>query len=365
MDDPVRHLVDGAYRAAVDQEQWDAWTAQAMDQLGGICGTFNVIDANGAFLHRSIFHENRKVIERYVSDGVDQWDPQRRFVTSVAEPGVYTDMDHIDLQDSETREYVSWMRDNGGMQHYVSLASKPARGSICVGLSVHYAVGKGPARRDVRRLLECAYPDLRRAIELGFLHADKLSQAYWEGLIGERQDPCLLLGETGIVLRATPAAEAIFRQGDGLRCVEGRLHVAREASDGNLARFVGWVSTMGSAPRACRVERGSGRAPYILTGYPLPPREPILQSVRAAALVTIIDPAGGRPATNRSWGAAFALTDREVEIAELLLAGHSIESAAFALGITTGTTRVHLRHIFSKTGTNRQADLIRLLLRFE
>lgn len=364
MDDPVQQLIDGAYCAAIDQVQWEGWTVRLARQLGGVCGVFNFADAGGNYVYRSIFHEDPKTIERYQDDGVDRLDPQIPFVLSVTRPSVFTDCDYLDLEKSETREYLSWMRSNG-MRHCLSSATRLADGRFLAGASVHRSVADGPPTDEARRQLEQLFPDFCRAIELGFLHAEKLSQAYWEGLIGERQDACLLLGETGAVLRVTSAAEAIFRKGDGLRCVQGRLHVARGAMDGDLARFVGWVTTMGSAPSACRVERGSGRAPYILTGYPLPPREPILRSVRAAALVTIIDPAGGEPVTNRSWGAAFALTDREVEIAELLLAGHSIESAAVALGITMATIRVHLRHLFSKTGTNRQADLIRLLLRFK
>jgi DNA-binding CsgD family transcriptional regulator len=34
---------------------------------------------------------------------------------------------------------------------------------------------------------------------------------------------------------------------------------------------------------------------------------------------------------------------------------------AFALGLSDETVKTHLKHVFSKTGTNRQADLVKLI----
>jgi DNA-binding CsgD family transcriptional regulator len=43
--------------------------------------------------------------------------------------------------------------------------------------------------------------------------------------------------------------------------------------------------------------------------------------------------------------------------------GDGIQACADRLGITRATARTHLAHIFRKTGTNRQAELVRLLSR--
>ena len=45
-----------------------------------------------------------------------------------------------------------------------------------------------------------------------------------------------------------------------------------------------------------------------------------------------------------------------------LLDGLSIIEAATELGISENTARVQLRSVFTKTGTHRQADLMRLVL---
>jgi DNA-binding CsgD family transcriptional regulator len=58
----------------------------------------------------------------------------------------------------------------------------------------------------------------------------------------------------------------------------------------------------------------------------------------------------------------YGLTQSETRLALLLLADCSVEEAAELLGITVGTARGVLKTIFAKTGTNRQASLVRLLL---
>ena len=58
----------------------------------------------------------------------------------------------------------------------------------------------------------------------------------------------------------------------------------------------------------------------------------------------------------------YGLTPAEAELASLLSAGHSIEEAAEIRGVTLNTARSQMKRVFSKTGVNRQADLVRLLL---
>ncbi len=51
------------------------------------------------------------------------------------------------------------------------------------------------------------------------------------------------------------------------------------------------------------------------------------------------------------------LTPREGEIVEYTLKGYSAESTGNALGIATGTVRIHRRNIYGKLGVNSQGEL--------
>lgn len=59
---------------------------------------------------------------------------------------------------------------------------------------------------------------------------------------------------------------------------------------------------------------------------------------------------------------AWRLTATEARLAWLLAEGHTLQSAAGQLGVTHGTVRTHLKRVFSKTGTSRQAELVALVL---
>jgi DNA-binding CsgD family transcriptional regulator len=54
----------------------------------------------------------------------------------------------------------------------------------------------------------------------------------------------------------------------------------------------------------------------------------------------------------------FGLTRAEARLALHLVAGETLRSAEAKLGVTYETARTHLKNIFSKTGTCRQAELV-------
>jgi len=58
----------------------------------------------------------------------------------------------------------------------------------------------------------------------------------------------------------------------------------------------------------------------------------------------------------------FDLTPAECEVTALLAAGHSLRAAAEKLAITNESARTYLKRALQKTGTRRQAELVRLAL---
>jgi len=58
----------------------------------------------------------------------------------------------------------------------------------------------------------------------------------------------------------------------------------------------------------------------------------------------------------------FRFTRAEAHLTAALAAGETVSTYAARRGITTGTARIQLKQLFGKTGTGRQADLVRLML---
>lgn len=57
---------------------------------------------------------------------------------------------------------------------------------------------------------------------------------------------------------------------------------------------------------------------------------------------------------------SFKMTKAETRVVELILNGQGLFEVANELGITHNTARTHMRHIYAKVGTHRQADLVRI-----
>ena len=60
----------------------------------------------------------------------------------------------------------------------------------------------------------------------------------------------------------------------------------------------------------------------------------------------------------------FKLTPMELRVLLGIVEVGGVPEVAEALGIAPSTVSTHLKHLFAKTGTNRQADLIKLVARF-
>ena len=183
---------------------------------------------------------------------------------------------------------------------------------------------------------------------------------YWQGRVDQADEAGALIDVHGRILRTTPACDALLViGGDGvarwtlLPCEQARI-------DAVLAR-----ATARIAPEAAalRYHVAPGRTPLLLVARPVPWGMRLLHATPGAAAVTLIDPAERPTPATQLWREAFDLTPSEVALAALLMAGHSLESAAAARDCRQTTLRVHLRHIFAKTGVSRQADLVSLLSR--
>jgi len=57
----------------------------------------------------------------------------------------------------------------------------------------------------------------------------------------------------------------------------------------------------------------------------------------------------------------YGLTNSEARVAALLVSGQKIKDIAQTLSLTENTTRYYTKGIYSKTATQNQADLVKLV----
>jgi DNA-binding CsgD family transcriptional regulator len=58
----------------------------------------------------------------------------------------------------------------------------------------------------------------------------------------------------------------------------------------------------------------------------------------------------------------FGLTNAEADVALRVMRGEGLKPISTDLAVSRATVNTHLQHIFDKTDTHRQAELVRLLL---
>lgn len=94
-----------------------------------------------------------------------------------------------------------------------------------------------------------------------------------------------------------------------------------------------------------------------------PARErPLAAPVMPALLAFTRRPSPAGPNRAQLLARQFGLSAKEAELALALSDGHSLEEATRALALTLETGRHYSKRLYAKTGTHRQADLVRVVL---
>ena len=223
----------------------------------------------------------------------------------------------------------------------------------------------GESEREVGRFL---MPHLSRAWavhqRLGILAAG-------ESVLDTLPLGILFLASSGAVVYCNSAAEEIFRANDGLSLRGGRLSAADRIANAQLSRAVQEAvsprASIGSlavhVPRIHNRDDSHGRD-YQVVAAPLRKRfRQFTGTLEPMAVALITDPEKRALASTDVLMRAYKLTRKEALLAARLFEGKSLDQAAQELAITYETARTHLRRIFSKTGTSRQAELMLLIAR--
>lgn len=166
----------------------------------------------------------------------------------------------------------------------------------------------------------------------------------------------------GSIDSMSPVAADMLAVADGLRVRDLRL----VADDTDLDRALAQALKQATVPQGrcgqwLAIGRRRSAAPLLVSV--LPTRRDVL-AAGGQPLVLLILQDMGRQQVPRGAVLAkvFGLTPAEGRLAEALLANETIESYAHKAAVSRNTVRTHLANLFAKTGTRRQAELLRMLL---
>jgi DNA-binding CsgD family transcriptional regulator/PAS domain-containing protein len=215
---------------------------------------------------------------------------------------------------------------------------------------------------DDRALLELLAPYVRRAVIVGLRLNERRSDV--ETLLGVFDALALgvvLLDAKGRVSFANRSALEMLRGTPGPALPEDGASPASRDRRTEALRAV--LRSRAIGPRAAALAHPEDGRPLQIVATPL--RWPDADTEVAARFTSALflgDPGAGERGAVAGLAALYGLTPAEERLASLLAAGCSLAEAAARLSIRVSTARSVLKSVFAKTGTRRQASLVKLIL---
>jgi len=264
-----------------------------------------------------------------------------------------------------TEYFEDWLRPQGigaGGFAIVGTRREP------VVLSFARAPARGHLDMQELALVRALVPHVGRALALGE-HLERLEAEH------DARTAALDRVGVGVILvdaRTRPLlmnrrAQTLLDACDGLGVGRDGLFTMRQETTDTLHRLVAEAAhtTEGrgtASGGALTLPRPSGLRPLMALVTPFARERWPVRGGAAAAGVLVSDPEDVAPppaeVLRRLWG----LTAAEAAVACQLAAGRSLEEASQVLAVRLPTVRTQLARVFAKTGTRRQAELMRLLV---
>ena len=174
-----------------------------------------------------------------------------------------------------------------------------------------------------------------------------------------------------------PEAEVVFTNECAMRILsspgdlvvkKGRLTAVNPAETATLSQFIQRVVRRDKSKErkgvhyAMPVSRSGGR-PLSVIIAPLECSASSSGHLEQLVAIFVSGPALDQEAHDADLIRLYGLTHTEAALSLALVKGQGLEWAAKKTRMGLNTAKTHLRHIFGKTGTSRQAELVRLILR--
>ena len=357
--DEFSRLVAGIYSAAVTPAQWHGAIHDVQRALGGKAGS--LLMASG-----SIWSNEDSTLPAPTLDSYTRYYNKLDYVVAAVAAGpvgaVRTGREVI-IPNRNWEFYTGWMRPND-IEDALFVRLTTDREPAC------FVVASSKPDFDTAERVQIVgrlVPHLQQALRTQNKMAD---------LAGRTRDLAaaleviprgvIIVGSQGRVLTLNSAAEAILRAQDGLLYESGRIIADGSGGQRELqCALRDALTDDGSDVRQGRTftcARPSAKRPYVIHVLPLHATRTEAASRGPAAMVLIVDPEVESKSVPTMLQRLYNLTACEAQVALRISRGLPLKQIADEVAVSYQTVRTHLQHVFDKTDTHRQGELIRLLL---
>jgi DNA-binding NarL/FixJ family response regulator len=170
-----------------------------------------------------------------------------------------------------------------------------------------------------------------------------------------------IVSENMTVQHMNVYAREILKHNRGLDFTNNRLSARDRQLDEKLRQLVASAATKAREGIEDESDAMFIKAPMIRDQVEVI-ATPVASSLRsdeaACVILYLFDASVERHVSHDVPTRLYGLTQTEGKIVQLLVGGSTLDTAAKQLEISINTARTHLKHVFHKTGINRQAELV-------
>jgi DNA-binding CsgD family transcriptional regulator len=374
IDQSMLSALDGIYAAATDEARWPEVIQTLLELTGSQAASFCVLDGSNKRMpiFSYINNERRDVetarfISEYLEGGMAQYDPTVQYIVTHPCQTLFLDSSFISDGDKDRLAYYDWQRGFSD-QRYRMAGMIGAGPNVQSGITLHRTRQAGDfTSSDIERF-KFLIPHLERAVRIGFqlgtlteLHSISLT------MLEASTRAIVLLDCKGRVTFANSAAVSIAAMKDGVVFSRAGLFLENESDNRRLQELIASALViperqLDKASGAMRAWRRSGRRAFSILVSSLSPTNTLATTDRSAVCIVILDPERRNPVPEDLLRDLFGLTRSEARLAARLAQGETLQAAAAELHLNYSTVRTQLIAIFRKTNTNRQGELVQLLL---
>jgi DNA-binding CsgD family transcriptional regulator len=365
-------LIGHLYDAALGAVGWEEVLGELVRLFGAFCAAFSIVGPHrpGRIVHSGI---DPALAARYLERYAGRNELALRTV-KLPTGAVVTDTDVMPKDEFRRSGFYSDCLSKVGIDALMNLRAANHLDGLMANVCLFRTAAQGDfGAEHVARYRHLA-PHVCRAVQLQIrtTEAEGERRALAEAM--ERMaHAAFVVDGFATVLRANAAGTALLAARDGLLygpSESGTLRAAKPDETATLHRLITEaVVNQGAEVNSgshLRISRREPHPPLVVTVLSIGSSSTTLGGLppAAAALLLVTQPEGRSEAPSLSLlRDTFSLTRAEAEVAARAAQGEEVARIAEELGITSGTTRLHLHRIFEKTGVHRQAELALVLAR--
>jgi DNA-binding CsgD family transcriptional regulator len=266
------------------------------------------------------------------------------------------------------RFYREWAEPQGWVDIAVAVLDKSASGSTYLTMSRDGE--SGMVDQAMRERLALIVPHVRRAVQIGqAIELKQAETATFMDVLDGLSVGLFLIGADGRIMHANAAGSGMLGSGDMLRSVGGRLVAGDAHVEQSLRRTAAAAANGNEEAGSSSVVvplRARDDERYVAHMLPLTggARRRAGEAYSAAAALFVRKAELQYPSPAEVIGKTYDLTPAELRVLLGIVEIGGVPEVAAAFGIADTTVKTHLGRLYAKTGTGRQADLVKLVAGF-